>query len=352
MKVLFLPSSPGNPYQQNLARHLFAKDVKVDLTKKNSLNELGDLFSSYNLIHIHWTHPYIIGQTLKHSIKASARFLLLLAAAKRKGIKLVWTVHNLGEHERRYPFFEKSFHMIFSRFVDLMIAHSQFAKEKVVSTYHLGHNVEKVHVVPHGHYIDNYPNNISREEARASLEISLSKKVFLFCGSIRSYKGLPELISAFKNISSGNEFLILAGRPLNEQIKTEIRRLVEGQEDILFSPDFTPDQRIQVYMNASDAVIFPFRDVFTSGSILLAMSFAKAIVVPNLESLNDIIDSGGAVPFDQLDDGGLANALKEVLCSDIEKLSRNSFNFVQKFSWEAIANDTHRLYVSCLSDKF
>jgi len=349
MKVLFLPNFSGNPYQQNLKSHLANCGVDVEFAKINSFQELGELCLGKDVLHVHWTHPYLIGSSLRHSMEISIRFFLLMLKAKIAGSKLVWTVHNLGEHERKFPVFEKYMHMFFARMVNVIITHSQFAKDKVVDRFHLTDCAEKIHIVPHGHYIDNYKNDISGKEARAELGISLSKKVLLFFGLIRPYKGLPELIAAFDKISEGNELLILAGRPYDEHIKTEISDLVADRKDILFYPGFVADERMQVYMNAADAVVFPFKDIFTSGSVLLAMSFAKAIVVPKLESLSDVIGSGGAVTYDPESEAGLEFVLENVLYADIEELGRLSFDFAKKFSWKSIANDTCNLYESCLS---
>jgi beta-1,4-mannosyltransferase len=42
----------------------------------------------------------------------------------------------------------------------------------------------KLHVIPHGHYIDAYPNEISQEDARTALDLPDDARVFLFLGRI------------------------------------------------------------------------------------------------------------------------------------------------------------------------
>jgi glycosyltransferase involved in cell wall biosynthesis len=199
-------------------------------------------------------------------------------------------------------------------------------------------------VIPHGNYIGNYPQGISREQARVKLGIEADKTVFLFLGAIRAYKGIPDLVAAFTKIATGNETLVLAGNPLNEQIESEISQLTARKKDIIYSPKFVNDEEIQIYMNAADVVVFPFRDIFTSGSVLLAMSFAKAIIIPDLESLAEIKEAGGAITYDPHDKNSLGRAIASALSVDLQKLGNCNLQEAEKLSWDAIADETFKFY--------
>ncbi len=99
-------------------------------------------------------------------------------------------------------------------------------------------------------------------------------------------------------------------------------------------------------MEAADAVVFPFKDILTSGSIFLAMSFGKAIIVPKLESLEEIIAVGGAICFDPEDPDGLKSALKTALTSDLEGLGQINLNAAKLLSWDKIARQTADVYAT------
>ena len=104
------------------------------------------------------------------------------------------------------------------------------------------------------------------------------------------------------------------------------------------------DEDVQIYMNAADIVVFPFRDIFTSGSVLLAMSFAKPLIIPDIESLDDVIKFGGAITYDPKDNKGLKKALTEALTADFQQLGKKSFQEAQRLSWDSIASETAKLY--------
>jgi beta-1,4-mannosyltransferase len=350
VNVLFFPYWTENPYQPNLAAALKKKGVNVTGVRNTFLRCLIYPARGQDILHLHWSHPYLVRPGILKSIAKAFLFFLFLTQQKASGKKLIWTVHNLGEHERYQPGFERFCCRILARFADGIIVHSRCARRKTIEAYKLFGQANKLRVIPHGNYLGNYPNDISREQARARLGIGVDKKVFLFLGQIRAYKGLPELISAFTKISSGDEVLVLAGKPLPEQMRNDIKELTAGRKDIIFAPGFVPDEEIQVYMNAADAVVFPFRDIFTSGSILLAMSYAKAIIVPDLESLEEVKKAGGAITYDPQDRNGLEGALAAALSADLQKLGRLNLQEAEKLSWKSIAEKTAGLYTEvCMS---
>ena len=45
---------------------------------------------------------------------------------------------------------------------------------------------------------------------------------------------------------------------------------------------YIPDAELQVWLRAADVVVLPFRDILTSGSAILALSFGRAVVAPAL----------------------------------------------------------------------
>ena len=107
MKVLFLPDySAANAYQRALAHGLGELGVEVSADPTGSrriLPVVGALrrHGRPDVIHLHWTEPYIAGGSSRVSTVKARRTLLELQLAKRLGIGLVWTAHDLFRHDRR-----------------------------------------------------------------------------------------------------------------------------------------------------------------------------------------------------------------------------------------------------------
>ncbi|MFS8641463.1 MAG: glycosyltransferase, partial [Symbiobacteriaceae bacterium] len=228
------------------------------------------------------------------TVAKGARLLAWLARARRRGLRLVWTVHNLHDHERRHPWLELFFHRRLVRLCDALIVHCRYARDAVCEAYRVPARLrERVHVIPHGHYLDCYENRLSREEARERLGLGAGDVVFLYLGMIRRYKGVPGLVRAFRRLEDPRARLIVAGRPATADLRAEIEAAMEGDGRIKAVLEHVPDGDIQLYMNAADAVVMPYEEIFTSGTVVLAMSFGRAVVAPRRGCLAEVVDGQG-----------------------------------------------------------
>ncbi len=59
-----------------------------------------------------------------------------------------------------------------------------------------------------------------------------------------------------------------------------------------------PDDQMQVYLRAADAVVLPYRDVLSSGSAILAMTFGQPVIAPAIGCLPESLGSEGTILYD------------------------------------------------------
>ena len=131
-----------------------------------------------------------------------------------------------------------------------------------------------------------------------------------------------------------------------------ITQRIAGCANIKFMPGFIPDDQIQVYMNASDAVILPYRDILTSGAAILAMSFGRACIAPRLGCINDILDEHGAFLYDPDATDGLVRALKSAVASgrDLSRMGAYNRYLAKQWDWERIAQRTLDVYYGAFGE--
>lgn len=349
MKVLMLPDySQNNPYQRELVNALEKYGVHVTLCNLGVLPLLRAVwvYGRPDILHLHWTDRFIVAGNWPKTILKTLRFLIELLVIKALGIKVVWTVHNLSNHEKLNSSYESFVNRILVHFYNKIIAHCSAARQAVIQLYHLtGYHGDKVHVIPHGHYIDCYENSITRHDSRVKLDYEEDVILFLFLGSVRPYKGLFELIDTFCKIENSKARLLIVGRPSNDMAKKELIVHCQIDDRIKTYLQYVPESEIQIYMNAADVAVFPYTDILTSGSALLAMSFGKAIVVPRIGCIPETLDAQGSFLYEPIDVDGLSGAIQNALQSDVEAMGQHNLANAKNFDWGKIAQMTRDVYM-------
>jgi len=299
------------------------------------------------ILHLHWQHPYLAGPGALAGIGKPIVFLAQVALLKLLGVRIVWTVHNLRDHESTDDRLEVFFSRVLAWMVDAVVAHSDHAKSEIVRLFRIK-RAGKVHVIPHGSFATYFPNTVSRASARSSLGIAGDRSVFLFLGLVRPYKGVLELIAAFKALKQQDATLIIAGKSPRSKWAEEVEAACAEDPAIMLRLEFIPHESVQVYMNAADVVVTPYRDVLTTGGVILAMSFGKPVVAPALGCIPEILDDAGGVIYPAGSGENLLGALRSALDAraDWARMGAHNRALVEKLPWEHIAEDTLALYAS------
>ncbi|MFC6835026.1 glycosyltransferase family 4 protein [Halomarina ordinaria] len=297
-----------------------------------------------DVFHIHWLHRYFVTERAPLTAVLGLRLLVELLVLKSLGVRTVWTVHNLADHERRSPRLEAAVRNLAARLCDRLVVHCESARDLIATEYHLPQRVvDRIDVVPHGHYIDSYENEVDRETARERLGFD-DERVFLYFGLIRPYKNVVELIETFAAVEDADARLLVVGSPWNDTIREEILGLAARDERVRPVLEFVPDEDIQVYMNAADVTVFPFEEVLTSGTALLAMSFGRPVVAPRRGCVAELVDDEGGFAYDPSAPNALRDALRTAAAADLAGMGAYNYEKVRQFDWDSIARKTALVY--------
>ncbi|CAN5568013.1 glycosyltransferase [soil metagenome] len=336
----------GNPYQHQLASGLSRHGVRVRMAR-GYMQPFPFLQAVMrrprpSVFHLHWTQPYLYWpRTGRMSRLLGWRLLVQVRLLRRLGIRIVWTVHNMAAHERDDIGAELGVSRRLAGLCDALIVHCEAARQLVIET--LAIPVERqpsVVVVPHGNYIEAYPQTTSRQAARASFGFSDEQRVLLLMGSLRAYKGTTDLLDAFAAIDGPDVRLLIAGKPFTTELSEEIGRLVAADPRVTARLEFVPTDEIERYLLAADAAVAPFRDVLTSGTVVLAMSFGLAVVAPRLGCLPETVDDAGGVLYDAQAEHGLATAVRQTLASDLRAMGAHNRARMEPLDWAFVAEQT------------
>jgi glycosyltransferase involved in cell wall biosynthesis len=340
--------SVSNAYQRHLRDSVEERGYDVRMIDANRLLPLLGAVADHgkpDVFHINWLHRHFVTGSRLVTTLLAFRLLFELVALRLMGVELVWTVHNLVEHSRRLPRLELAVRRVAAQLCDRIIVHCDSARELVVDTYRLpATTAERVEVVPHGNYLDSYPDDIGRERARESLGFDDGETVYLYFGLIRRYKNVPELVRTFSTIDDPDARLLVVGNPMRDDLEREVRALCERDDRATCVLEFVPDEEIQRYMNAADAVVLPFDDVLTSGTAILAMSFGKALVAPRAGCVAELLDGDDTLGYAPENPDGLRESLLAALDADLEAAGERNHDIALSLDWAGIADRTVRVY--------
>jgi glycosyltransferase involved in cell wall biosynthesis len=160
--------------------------------------------------------------------------------------------------------------------------------------------------------------------------------IFAFVGRIEPYKGITDLLDAFCEVKTDSHLLI-AGKASHADLKGNIAMRAGAHSNIHFYPEFIPEDQLQLFMNAADVIVLPYLHILTSGTLVLAMSFGKPVVVPDFPSLREIVPEEGALWFRPGDCASLAMAMERAFGINLKSASEANFMRASGWSWHDIA---------------
>jgi glycosyltransferase involved in cell wall biosynthesis len=341
-KILVSQSPIAHPYLQQLYSKITKMGIKV-YAPESMLDFIKKSIKA-NVIHLHWIENFIRTKNFLPSLLKAAIFISGLLFLKLLGKKVVITLHNIKSHENIHPQLEYIGFWSCLHISNAVIVHSEYAKKEVLAFYSI--TGEKVTVIPHGNFVSYYPNVIGREKARDILKIPQSKFVILYLGMIRPYKGLDDLITVLNDILTAerNIIAVICGQAQDKNLQADLLQFsAKFSSNCIAKLEYIHDDEVQVFMNAADVGILPYRYITTSGALLLFMSFQKPVIVPDLEPIKEMLGEEG-IYFKAGNTKSLEEALRNSQSMNLSDISRRIYAKALKFSWDDIAAETVAVY--------
>ncbi len=309
---LFGYPADGIAYNECLYRELAGLGLAVR-PGQWSVRWLGAHLRRGDMLHLHWPSFYYYDPRSSYrTFKGLTRFAAVLLFAWLKGVRIFWTAHNLYPHDGGRSLLV---HRLTRRLVitlsERIFVHGPSAAAALAREF-AGSRRKQV-LIDHGHWIDYYPPHQGRTLARTSFGLRPETFVYGFIGTCKPYKGLEELIAAFAQ-QSGDCTLLIAGHFQSESYFAEIRQRVAAlpPERVLLIPRFLADDEIQRHVVAIDALVLPFREVLTSGSLILGLSFGTPVVAPRIGAVVDVMNEHTGVLYDAQQSQALASSMQQV----------------------------------------
>lgn len=343
MKILFAPYYVTNPYQPNLEKQLRILGHEI-LHAPIGVTQLfhDKCMADCDIIHMHWLHPYVLRGNY---ISVPIKILYFLSKIKRlkRSKKLVWTVHNISSHNRKFRLFERFYLKLFVKLVDGFSVHNEYSEEQLINRYKVERR--KIYLIPHANYIDIYPPQSSGRNVRRLLGLDGSKKrIFMLFGYIRAYKGAMDVIAAFETLDDTKNQLIICGKIGDDQDLAAIEAAANRRSNITIYPKFIENKDIRAFFDLADIMLYPYRDITTSGSLILGMSLGKVCLCADVGDMKMLVGKDFAFKDKKSFENRLSY-LSQLTPSELSEIGAKNYMRVKPFTWEKMARDTERMYL-------
>lgn len=240
----------------------------------NSARKIKKLKPDY--IIMQWWHPYF------------SPCYTALSMLTRK-IPKIFVCHNVFPHER-FPL-DRFLTRTVLRKGKAYITHSAMDAEDLKEIVAVP-NYETTVLPVHNSF---KMKNLTKPQARLAANVAEDKKILLFFGFVRDYKGLRHIINAMPEIVKydSNIRLMIVGefRSDKEHYLEQIKNLSVG-DNIDIVDGYIPDSGIEKYFAASDLIVLPYESATQSGIVQIAYGFEKPVIATNVGGLPEVIADG------------------------------------------------------------
>lgn len=344
VKVCFFPQleNSTNLFLANLVRLLentgrFECAGFYDLVRKR-LSPFG-----YDVFHFNWFDQ------CENFSSFLYRFYILVRAIV-SGKRIVWTIHNIESHDSL-----ASYNKIL-RF--LLLRHSRVIhvmSEKSFAIPFLKKQLHKVKLVPHGDYFGSYPE--SDLDVREKFGIAPDAPIALFLGAVRSYKNVDVLVDSFEQTHKKfpDAVLLVCGQVSPREYLDRLKEKISDCPYIRFYPEFVPNENVYSYLKSAAFLVAPYsyRSALNSGTVLMACSYGKTVVTPDIANVLDIQKQADCLYVYHYDSPEehrkvlaqtMDKAFEDYLSGKMRDKEHAAMEYMKRNSWEMHANEWLSLY--------
>ena len=296
-----------------------------------------------DLVHLHWVEYLMVGSAPRYPrlrvAVAAGSIIATLLELRRRNVPVVWTLHNAEPHNSPAPGVHRWLNRQVAKLADVVVVHSDYAAAWARSR--LSPRGEIV-VAPHPNYIGAYPaGSVTAREVRERYHIPEDAFLFLSFGPIQRYKRVPQVLSAFSQVSDRSAHLLVMGYPAHADDVERVKMLTRADSRIHADLRPAADNELAALFTAADRTVINY-EVFSSGVMLLALSFGCPVVAPAAGAAEGIANPPACVTFES---GRLTDALADIVAERRSPTARSAARIVaERFTPERQARDHLRAY--------
>ena len=266
----------------------------------------------------------------------------ILEKKGRKDFRTVAVADNIIPHEKH--FFDIPLARYFVRRQSGIVTLSHAVEEQLQQIY----PGVRSQTIPHPLY-SNFGERTDTLRARRQLGMQgtdqqvMDRKVLLFFGLIREYKGLDLLLEAM-TLLDGSYTLVVAGECYGSfdryrQI-IDSERFAPIRSNLILNDKYIPDKDVKVYFSAADLSVLPYRSATQSGISSISWNFDVPLITTPVGGLIESVgEAGTGLLAESISPEGIAQAIRKYFAENKkEEYLYNISRLKKELSWESFAD--------------
>lgn len=200
--------------------------------------------------------------------------------------------------------------------VSQLIFHTRKEMEKFIAAYGWAPNDPRLLLKEH--HADFQKNvEMTRAEARRVCGWPQDRTIFLAIGFVQPTKGFDRALQAFASIPHDNALLFVIGSSRFDTQEMQdylslLDRLAAETEGATVKIGYVPDDLFDTYIIASDFIVLPYREIWSSGVLGRAKLFQRPVIATNVGGMAEQLQPGDILVNS---DAELAEAMRKS-CDD------------------------------------
>lgn len=206
--------------------------------------------------------------------------------------------------------------------------------------------------IPNGLNLEEFEISYTKEQCRENLGLPKNARIILFVGSLSPRKAPDVLLKSMRTVldSIPDAYLVIAGSGEMMEELIELSKKLAIEASIKFTGHISAEK--YQYYKAADVFVLPSKSSEAFPNVLLEASASELpSVVSDLQCVKAIVHEGFNGLLARIGDE-IDFARKIVYLLQNEEVRRemgmNARKNCEAFSWDAVATETERLYLSLL----
>jgi beta-1,4-mannosyltransferase len=230
----------------------------------------------YDVLHVHWPDALLKAPTPPRRVLKVLQVRALMLRNRIRGVRQVWTVHNLTPHEDGGGLSAAAL-AAWDRSCTDHVFLSQAAVELA--------GAQEATVIKHGDYRD-------IREAHIERSVPAIPGDLLLFGLLRPYKGIETLVDAV--VGQDRLHLRILGRPEPSSYSETLSSHTNGADGVELEFGRVDDADLVEAITRAEIVVLPYQKIYNSGAALMALTLGRPIIVTDSGTMRELRDEVGS----------------------------------------------------------